>query len=146
MSDASRVHFTRSLSTACADRSAELVRERRLRLLSEADRDTVRLAQDPGFTRWLEQIKAIGGCAHPIYLSGSTITRDAHTGEVLSAYSTADEPSERLAVRCRNRRATICAPCSRLHAGDTFHLVRSGLTGGKTVPEAVRDRPRRSSP
>ncbi|MEU8719393.1 replication initiator [Streptomyces antimycoticus] len=142
MSDASRVHFTRSLSTACADRSAELVRERRLRLLSEADRDTVRLAQDPGFTRWLEQIKAIGGCAHPIYLSGSTITRDAHTGEVLSAYSTADEPSERLAVRCRNRRATICAPCSRLHAGDTFHLVRSGLTGGKTVPEAVRDRPR----
>ncbi|BBJ41385.1 hypothetical protein SSPO_041030 [Streptomyces antimycoticus] len=142
MSDASRVHFTRSLSTACADRSAELVRERRLRLLSEADRDTVRLAQDPGFTRWLEQIKAIGGCAHPIYLSGSTITRDAHTGEVLSAYSTADEPGERLAVRCRNRRATVCAPCSRLHAGDTFHLVRSGLTGGKTVPEAVRDRPR----
>ncbi|AUA11663.1 hypothetical protein CFP59_03778 [Streptomyces malaysiensis subsp. malaysiensis] len=61
---------------------------------------------------------------------------------MLSACSTADEPGERLAVRCRNRRATICAPCSRLHAGDTFHLVRSGLTGGKTVPEAVRDRPR----
>ncbi|WP_432010773.1 replication initiator [Streptomyces cucumeris] len=113
-----------------------------MRLLSEADRDTIRLVQDPGFARWLEQITSIGGCAHPVYLSGSTITRDVRTGEVLSAYSTAGEPGERLAVRCRNRRATVCAPCSRLHAGDTFHLMRAGLTGGKTVPEAVRERPR----
>lgn len=45
-------------------------------------------------------------------------------------------------MRCRNRRATVCAPCSRLHAGDTFHLVRAGLLGGKTVPATVRDRPR----
>ncbi|NUH38200.1 plasmid replication initiator protein [Streptomyces samsunensis] len=113
-----------------------------MRLLSEADSDTIRLVQDPGFARWLEQITAIGGCAHPVYLSGSTTTRDAQTGEVLSAYSTAGEPGERLAVRCRNRRATVCAPCSRLHAGDTFHLVRAGLTGGKTVPGSVRERPR----
>ncbi|MEV5533843.1 replication initiator [Streptomyces prunicolor] len=123
-------------------RSALLERERRLRLLSDADRDTIRLANDPKFSRWLEQIKAIGGCANPVYLSGSTITRDAVTGEVISSYSTATEPGERLAVRCRNRRASVCEPCSRLHAGDTFQLVRAGLSGGKSVPEVVRERPR----
>jgi len=123
-------------------RSAALIEERRLRLLSDADRDIIRLANDPKFSRWLEQIKAIGGCANPVYLSGSTITRDAVTGEVISSYSTATEPGERLAVRCRNRRASVCEPCSRLHAGDTFQLVRAGLSGGKTVPEAVRERPR----
>ncbi|MFF3143269.1 replication initiator [Streptomyces sp. NPDC057927] len=124
------------------NRSAELEREKRLRLLSDTDRDIIRLVNDPLFLRWLEQMKAAGGCSHPVYLSGSTITRNVVTGEVISSYSTATEPGERLAVRCRNRRASVCAPCSRLHAGDTFHLVRAGLSGGKSVPDAVRERPR----
>ncbi|MER6013017.1 replication initiator [Streptomyces bluensis] len=123
-------------------RSADLEREKRLRLLSDADRDIIRLVHDPLFPRWLEQIKAVGGCAHPVYLSGSTITRDALTGEVLASYSTAYEPGERLAVRCRNRRASVCEPCSYLHAGDTYHLIRAGLSGGKNVPERVREQPR----
>ncbi|MCX4667999.1 plasmid replication initiator protein [Streptomyces sp. NBC_01381] len=113
-----------------------------MRQLPEADRDALRIAQDPKFARWLDQITVTGGCAHPIHLSGSTTTRDAVTGEILHHYDTRDEPGERLSVRCRNRRATVCAPCSRLHAGDTFHLVRAGLLGGKTVPASVRDRPR----
>ncbi|MEU2062333.1 replication initiator [Streptomyces sp. NPDC013455] len=123
-------------------RSAELERENRLRMLSDADRDIIRLVNDPLFPRWLEQIKAIGGCAHPIYLSGSTVTRDVLTGELISSYSTVGEPGERLAVRCRNRRASVCAPCAYLHAGDTFQLIRAGLSGGKNVPAAVRDCPR----
>lgn len=127
---------------ADAARSAELARARRLRMLSGADRDIVRLANEPGFARWLEQISAVGGCARPVYLSGSTTTHDATTGEVLTAYTTIGEPHDRLPVRCRNRRASIYAPCSRLHAGDTFHLIRAGLTGGRTVPGAVRDHPR----
>lgn len=90
----------------------------------------------------MQQITATGGCAHPIHLSGSTTTRNTRTGEVLHHYDTVGEPYERLSVRCRNRRTTVCAPCSRLHAGDTYHLVRAGLTGGKNIPEAVRDRPR----
>ncbi|MCX5420287.1 replication initiator [Streptomyces sp. NBC_00078] len=61
-------------------------------MLSDVDRDIVRLANDPQFPCWLAQIKAIGGCAHPVYLSGSTITRDAVTGEVLSSYSMDGEP------------------------------------------------------
>lgn len=111
-------------------------------MLSDADRDIIRLANDPLFPRWLEQIKAIGGCAHPIYLSGSTVTRDALTGELISSYSTAGEPSERLAVRCRNRRASVCEPCSYLHAGDTYQLIRAGLSGGKSVPDTVRNQTR----
>ncbi|MCX5420771.1 plasmid replication initiator protein [Streptomyces sp. NBC_00114] len=119
-----------------------LARELRLQALSEADRDLIRLLNDPLFSRWKEQIESIGGCANPIYLSGSTVTRDALTGEVISSYSTDGEPGERLAVRCRNRRASACEPCSRLHAGDTFQLVRAGLSGGKGVPESVKDHPR----
>ncbi|WP_210576573.1 replication initiator [Streptomyces sp. GESEQ-4] len=113
-----------------------------MRQLSETDRDALRIAQDPKFPRWLEQIAATGGCAHPVHLSGSTTTLDGTTGEIIRHYDTRDEPGERLSVRCRNRRATICPACSRLHAGDTFHLVRAGLTGGKNVPTTVRQRPR----
>ncbi|MFD9488133.1 replication initiator [Streptomyces sp. NPDC059991] len=102
----------------------------------------MRLAQDPQFTRWLDQVRATGGCAHPIHLSGHTTTWDEATGECLHHYDTRTEPGGRLLIRCRNRRASVCAPCSRLHAGDTFHLVRAGLVGGKNVPPAVRDRPR----
>ncbi|PAZ14960.1 plasmid replication initiator protein [Streptomyces sp. SA15] len=113
-----------------------------MRQLPEADRDAIRIAQDPNFPRWLEQITATGGCSHPVHLSGSTTTLDATTGEILHHYDTRHEPGERLLVRCRNRRATICPACSRLHAGDTFHLVRAGLLGGKNVPATVRHRPR----
>ncbi|MEU7640879.1 replication initiator [Streptomyces sp. NPDC039016] len=113
-----------------------------MRQLSEIDRDAILLAQDPQFPRWLAQVTATGGCAHPIHLKGSTTTRDAGTGEILHHYDTRNEPGERLLVRCRNRRATVCAPCSRLHAGDTFHLVRAGLLGGKNVPTQVREHPR----
>ncbi|MFF7413809.1 replication initiator [Streptomyces lydicus] len=106
------------------------------------DQDLIRLVQDPRFSRWLEQVNATGGCAHPIHLTGSTTTRDTATGEVLHHYDTRDEPGERLLIRCRNRRQTVCAPCSRLHAGDTFHLVRAGLAGGKSLPTAVQEHPR----
>ncbi|MFE0130329.1 replication initiator [Streptomyces sp. NPDC059037] len=114
----------------------------RLRLLSPTERDLHRLLHEPGFPRWLEQIKAIGGCAHPIYLTGRTTTCDTATGNLLRHYDTTAEPGGRMPVRCRNRRETRCAPCSYLHAGDTFHLVRSGLLGGKGTPDRVQLHPR----
>ncbi|MEU4999724.1 replication initiator [Streptomyces sp. NPDC021622] len=123
-------------------RRSALDRAERLRRLSETEQDLVRLANEPGFWRWLEQIKSTGGCAHPIYLAGHTTTARATTGEVLSCYDTAPEPGGRLAVRCRNRRASRCPPCSYLHSGDTFQLVRSGLLGGKGTPSSVAEHPR----
>ncbi|WP_405686426.1 plasmid replication initiator protein [Streptomyces sp. NBC_01387] len=114
----------------------------RLRLLSSTERDLIRLVHEPGFPRWLDQIKSIGGCSHPIYLAGYSTSRDAATGEVLRHYDTSEEPGGRMPVRCRNRRETRCEPCSYLHAGDTFHLVRSGLLGGKGVRDGVQRHPR----
>ncbi|MFC3585383.1 replication initiator [Streptantibioticus rubrisoli] len=102
----------------------------------------VRVANEPGFRRWLEQIRATGGCAHPIYLSGHTTWADPVSGDIIRRYSTESEPAGRLALRCNNRRSSRCEPCSYLHAGDTYHLVRSGLTGGKGVPAEVREHPR----
>ncbi|MEU6509166.1 replication initiator [Streptomyces sp. NPDC046942] len=113
-----------------------------MRQLPEADRDAIRLAQDPKFPRLLEQITATGGCSHPIHLSGSTTTLDGTSGEILHHYDTRTEPGERLLVRCRNRRATVCPACSRLHAGDTYQLVRAGILGGKNVPDTVRNHAR----
>ncbi|MFD9904836.1 replication initiator [Streptomyces sp. NPDC059063] len=112
------------------------------RRLSATDRDLIRLVHEPGFPRWLQQITAIGGCAHPVYLAGHTTIYDATTGAVLHHYDTAHEPGGRMPVRCRNRRKSRCQPCSYLHAGDTFHLVRSGLLGGKGVSDRVQLHPR----
>ncbi|MFE4973082.1 replication initiator [Kitasatospora sp. NPDC056651] len=123
-------------------RRALLDREAWLRQLPLIERDLVCLGEMPDLNRWLDQIRATGGCAHPIYLAGRTTTYDAASGEVLRNYTTATEPGGRLAIRCRNRRATRCPSCSREHSGDTFHLVRSGLIGGKGIPESVRTHPR----
>ncbi|GCD46792.1 replication initiator [Streptomyces paromomycinus] len=127
---------------ASAGRRAVLERAARLGRLSETDRDAIRIVQGPQFPRWLDQVTATGGCANPIHLAGATTVRDAATGEILHHYDTRCEPGERLLVRCRNRRARVCAPCSHIHAGDTFHLVRAGLVGGKSVPADVRHHPR----
>src|SRR6185437_7024505 len=81
-------------------------------------------------------------CASPIYLTGHAITRDTTTGEVLHVFTSASQPYGRLAIACRNRRASRCQPCSWIHQGDTYHLIITGLLGGKGVPEQVREHPR----
>lgn len=123
-------------------RRSVLDQTERLRLLSSTERDLIRLVHEPGFPRWLQQIQSIGGCAHPIYLSGHTTVRDAASGTVLRHYDTDGEPGGRMPVRCRNRRESRCQPCARLHAGDTFQLVRAGLVGGKGVADRVQLHPR----
>ncbi|WSM88405.1 replication initiation protein [Actinacidiphila glaucinigra] len=106
--------------------------------------DALRVANDPGFERWREQVQRTGGCADPIHLQGLTVTRDAKSGEVLYSYSTEGEPGGRLRVACGNRRASRCPSCAWTYAGDTFHLIRAGLTGDerKDVPVSVRTHPK----
>ena len=60
---------------------------------------------------------------------------------MLSSFSSTDHPLGVVHVRCGNRRASECPSCSRLYAADMFHLIRAGVTGGKTVPESVADHP-----
>lgn len=75
-------------------------------------------------------------------LTGHTTTVDTTTGEVLRSYTTSDEPTGTLLTACGNRRSSRCPACSRVYAADTYHLIRAGLTGGKTVPDTVRTHPR----
>ncbi|WP_433894630.1 replication initiator protein RepSA [Streptomyces sp. CA-111067] len=106
--------------------------------------DLLRVANSPGFERWQEQVRRTGGCSDPIHLSGLTVTRDRASGNVLYSYSTEGEPGGRLRVACGNRRASRCPSCAWLYAGDTFHLIRAGLTGdpGKGTPRTVRAHPK----
>jgi hypothetical protein len=106
--------------------------------------DLLRVANSPGFDRWQEQIRRTGGCSNPIHLVGQTVTRDAKTGDVRYSYSTQHEPGGRLRVACGNRRASRCPSCAWTYAGDTYHLIRAGITGDerKDVPDSVREHPR----
>lgn len=94
----------------------------------------------PDFARWQEMVRATGGCAQPIRLQGRRITFDAGL-EVLDVYRTADEPTGYLLTACGNRRASRCPACSEVYRDDTYHLILSGLRGGKGVPEDVSAHP-----
>ena len=106
--------------------------------------DLLRVTGAPGFDRWQDQIRRTGGCSDPIHLAGSTVTRDRSTGEVLYSYTTADEPGGRLRLACGNRRASRCPACAWTYAGDTFHLIRAGLTGdpAKGITPSLRTHPK----
>ncbi|MFE0729930.1 replication initiator protein RepSA [Streptomyces antibioticus] len=106
--------------------------------------DLLRVANSPGFDRWQEQVRRTGGCSHPIRLQGQTTTRDRATNDVLYSYSTESEPGGMLRVACGNRRASRCPACAWTYAGDTYHLIRAGITGdvSKGVATVVRDHPR----
>jgi hypothetical protein len=97
------------------------------------------LSKDLG--AWADTVARVGNCVRPVRLRGTTERIDPATGEVLSSFSSADQPLGVVHVRCGNRRASECPSCSRLYAGDMLHLIRAGVTGGKTVPESVADHP-----
>ncbi|MFC1417271.1 replication initiator protein RepSA [Streptacidiphilus cavernicola] len=108
--------------------------------------DLTRVASRPDFARWHWQMQRTGGCAHPIRIAGWRRTVDRATGSVVAerSYSTVTEPGGVLRLACGNRRASRCPSCARTYAGDTFHLIRAGLTGDATkgVPADVRSHPR----
>ncbi|MBZ6250479.1 zinc finger-like domain-containing protein [Streptomyces olivaceus] len=109
---------------------------------SPAVRNLLHLVNHPDFDRAQQQIEHLGGCTEPVRLTGHTTTVDTTTGEVLRSYTTDTEPTGSLLTACGNRRASRCPACSRLYAADTYHLIRAGLSGGKTVPDTVRTHPR----
>ncbi|MEU2508770.1 replication initiator protein RepSA [Streptomyces sp. NPDC007863] len=106
--------------------------------------DLLRVAGSPGFDRLNEQIRRTGGCTAPIRLTGGTKLLDPATRTVIHAYTTDAEPGGVLRVACGNRRASRCPACAWTYAGDTYHLIRAGLTGDpdKGTPETIRDHPR----
>ncbi|MFD0069329.1 replication initiator, partial [Streptomyces sp. NPDC127574] len=103
--------------------------------------DVLRVAGSQDFDRWQEQIRRTGGCSDPIRLIGGTKTIDPTTKTVLHYYSTDEEPGGMLRIACGNRRASRCPACAWTYAGDTYHLIRAGLTGDpdKGTPHSVRE-------
>ncbi|MFF8462024.1 replication initiator protein RepSA [Streptomyces albidoflavus] len=106
--------------------------------------DVCKVAGSPGFDRWQDQIRRTGGCSDPIRLTGTTKILDATTRQVLHTYTTDHEPGAVLRIACGNRRASRCPACAWTYAGDTYHLIRAGLTGdpAKGTPHTIRDHPR----
>ncbi|MER5429655.1 replication initiator [Streptomyces sp. NPDC002588] len=88
------------------------------------------------------QISTLGGCAHPIRLTGHRTRLDSATGEILDHFDSSRLPAGELLVRCGNRRATRCPACSTVYRYDTYQLIAAGLRGGKTVPTSVAAHPR----
>jgi hypothetical protein len=87
------------------------------------------------------QHTATGGCTHPIRLQGRIDAIDLATGELDPVYDTATEPGGVLLTSCGNRRETVCPSCSAVYKRDARQLVRSGLSGGKGVPEIIAGHP-----
>ena len=99
-------------------------------------------ASDPeAFERWQEAARAAGWCEHPVRLSGMSRSFDPQTGEILSSYSTLDEPDGHLLKACGTRRATVCEPCSAVYRADAWHLIAAGLRGGKGVSAEASTHP-----
>jgi hypothetical protein len=97
----------------------------------------------PGqLTAWLAEAERTGGCRQPVHVVGERVTVHVPTGEVLHRYSTDDEPLGRLALRCGTRRESRCPPCSKTYKADAFHIIHSGLAGGKDLPTTVAEHPR----
>jgi Replication initiator protein, pSAM2 len=56
-------------------------------------------------------------------------------------YSTTGEPGGVLLVPCGNRRESVCPPCSDVYKADARQVVKTGLAGGKGIPETVAAHP-----
>jgi hypothetical protein len=93
------------------------------------------------FTAWERQLATANACRHPVRLRGRIAAVDLRTGEMATAYSTDSEPGRVLHVACGNRRESACPACSAVYKRDARQLVRSGLIGGKGLPETVAEHP-----
>jgi hypothetical protein len=112
--------------------------ERRARLTAKL----AKLAATGQLPPLARQIAGLGGCAHPIRLTGHRTRLDTATGEILDHFDSGRLPAGELLVRCGNRRATRCPACSTVYRYDTYQLIAAGLRGGKTVPASVAAHPR----
>lgn len=95
-----------------------------------------RLGGPGGHEAFRRQVLGVGGCRRPVRLRGRTA--DA-PGEVV--FDTDALPEGVLLKACGTRRESLCPPCASLYRSDAFHLVASGLRGGKGVGEEVAERP-----
>ncbi|WP_151901800.1 replication initiator [Tsukamurella tyrosinosolvens] len=98
----------------------------RVDLPPEVIGEMVRRAAGSDYRPWWRAVTGTGFCSNPIHLH----RRHGLIGE------------DRLMLRCGNRRAAVCPPCSRLYGGDTWQLVHAGILGGHHgIPTTVAEHP-----
>jgi len=98
-------------------------------------------ATRPDYEAWLAHVKTASACTRPVRLAGTITTLEAATGRLLAERSTADMPDGVIYKPCGNRRESVCPACSDRYKRDAYQVVRSGLVGGKGVPEQVAHHP-----
>ena len=98
-------------------------------------------AARPDFDAWLSHVKSASACTRPVRLAGTIATIEAATGRILAERATADMPDGVIYKPCGNRRESVCPSCSKLYQRDAYQVVRTGLVGGKGVPEQVAQHP-----
>jgi len=94
-----------------------------------------------GYFEWLDHIWPAAGCSRPVRLYGDIRAVDAATGELLRSMSTTGMPDGVIYKACGNRRSAACPSCAETYRRDAYHVIRSGLAGGKGVPESVATHP-----
>lgn len=85
---------------------------------------------------WRARVLSVGGCTRPIHLDGAWRVDHRDTGDTLA------QRTGHVLAPCGNRRASVCPACADRYAADAFHLIRAGLSGGKTIPATVAGHPR----
>jgi hypothetical protein len=84
---------------------------------------------------FLAQGDRCGRCRCPIRLRGYAVSGRA--GEETVTFSSATLPDGVVLKACGSRSEIRCPSCATIYRGDSRHLVRAGLEGGKGVDEAI---------
>jgi hypothetical protein len=111
---------------------------------SDVRLQAVARAARPDYQDWLRHVRPAAACARPIRLYGDMFTvrrTGPDSAEIVGHRSTEDLPDGVIYKPCGNRRASVCPSCSQRYKRDAYHVVRSGLVGGKGVPEDVAEHP-----
>jgi hypothetical protein len=91
----------------------------------------------PDFGRWQAHAARANGCTRPVRLRGTSTTVNTRTGEVVETFDTEHLPDKTLYKPCGTRRESVCPACAEVYRWDAYHLIASGLRGGKGVPDSV---------
>jgi replication initiator protein RepSA len=108
---------------------------------ADLTKQAVARAARPDYQEWLAHVKTASACTRPVRLAGTIATIEATTGRLLAERSTADMPDGVIYKPCGNRRESVCPSCSKLYQNDAYQVIRTGLVGGKGVPEQVAHHP-----
>jgi hypothetical protein len=98
-------------------------------------------ASQPDYFGWLEHVRSAAGCSRPIRLSGTIATVEPGTGRLLDSRHTDAMPDAAIYKACGNRRHSVCPSCAATYQADAFQIIRSGIVGGKGIPDTVTRHP-----